>query len=43
MVKIVPSAKDGYFYWDDLPTGRLRPEIVCRQQVLEQAQVFARA
>ena len=26
-----------YFYWDDLPSRRLRPEILTREQTLELA------
>jgi hypothetical protein len=32
-----------FFYWDDLPTRRQRPEILNRQQALKLAQAFARA
>ena len=32
-----------YFYLDDLPSRRLRPEILTREQALEQAKAFARA
>ena len=32
-----------YFYWDDLPSRRLRPEILSREQALEQAKSLARA
>ena len=32
-----------YFYWDDLPSRRLRPDLVDSETALEQAKVFARA
>jgi hypothetical protein len=32
-----------YFYWDDLPSRRLRPEILTREQALELAKAFLRA
>jgi hypothetical protein len=32
-----------YFYWDDLPSRRLRPEIVPSETALEQAMALARA
>jgi hypothetical protein len=32
-----------FFYWDDLPTRRLRPESTNRQEALKLAQAFARA
>jgi hypothetical protein len=32
-----------FFYWDDLPSRRLRPEILTSEQALEQAKAFARA
>ena len=39
--------KDGrdsrFFYWNDLPSRRLRPEILTREQALAQAKAFARA
>jgi len=31
-----------FFYWDDLPNRRLRPEVMIRAQALEAAQAFAR-
>ena len=31
-----------YFYWDDLPGRRMRPELMTSEQALEQAQAFAR-
>jgi hypothetical protein len=32
-----------YFYCDDLPSRRLRPEILTREQALELAKAFLRA
>jgi DNA-binding XRE family transcriptional regulator len=32
-----------YFYWDDVPSRRLRPDILTSEQALEQARAFARA
>lgn len=31
-----------YFYWDDIPGRRLRPEALSREQALEQAKALAR-
>jgi hypothetical protein len=31
------------FYWDDEPGRRLRPEMLMRNEALEQAKAFARA
>jgi hypothetical protein len=32
-----------YFYWDDVPSRRLRPDMLTSEQALEQARPFARA
>ena len=32
-----------YFYWEDLPGRRLRPDLVTSDVALEQAKAFARA
>jgi hypothetical protein len=32
-----------YFYWDDIPGRRLRPETLDRETALEQAKAVARA
>ena len=32
-----------FFYWDDLPSRRVRPDIFTREQALELARAFARA
>ena len=39
-----PNGRESrYFHWDDFPSRRLRPEILSREQALEQAREFARA
>lgn len=32
-----------YFYWDDLPSRRLRPELLTQDEAKKQAQELARA
>jgi hypothetical protein len=32
-----------YFYWDDLPSRRLRPDLIDSETALEEAKAFARA
>ena len=32
-----------YFYWDDLPSRRLRPDLLTSEVALEQAKALARA
>jgi hypothetical protein len=32
-----------FFYWDDVPSRRLRPDTLTSEQALEQARAFARA
>jgi hypothetical protein len=32
-----------YFYWDDLPSRRIRPDLLDRETALEQAKAMARA
>jgi hypothetical protein len=32
-----------YFYWDDVPSRRLRPDMLDRETALEQAKAVARA
>ena len=39
----VRFADGRYFYWDDLPSRRLRPDLVDSEHDLEQAKAFARA
>ena len=31
-----------FFHWDDVPTRRLRPELLTSEQALEQARAFAK-
>jgi hypothetical protein len=42
-VRFTDGRKSRFFYWDDVPTRRLRPEILIRQQALKLAQTFARS
>ena len=42
-VRFTDGRPSRYFYWDDLPTRRVRPEILNRQEALKLAQTFARA
>jgi hypothetical protein len=42
-VRFTDGRKSKFFYWDDLPTRRLRPETTNRQEALKLAQAFARA
>ena len=42
-VRFTDGRPSRYFYWDDLPTRRVRPEILNRQEALKLAQAFARA
>ena len=37
-----PDGKSVYFYWDDEPSRRLRPEQVDSKVALERARAFAR-
>jgi hypothetical protein len=39
----LPGRGSKFFYWDDLPSRRLRPETLTREQALEQAKALARA
>ena len=32
-----------YFYWDDVPSRRLRPDLLTGEQALERAKAVARA
>ena len=38
-----PDRPSQYFYWDDLPGRRLKPELMDRETALEKAKAFARA
>ena len=42
-VRFADGRPSRYFYWDDIPGRRLRPEILTRDEALEQAREFARA
>jgi hypothetical protein len=37
------GGRSKFFYWDDVPSRRLRPNILTREQALEQAKALARA
>ena len=39
----LPGKASKFFYWDDIVGRRLRPEILTREQALEQPKAFARA
>jgi hypothetical protein len=41
-VRFPDGAPSRYFYWDDLPSRRLRPDLVDGETALEQAKAFAR-
>jgi hypothetical protein len=41
-VRFPDGAPSRYFYWDDLPSRRLRPDLVDGETALEQAKTFAR-
>ena len=38
-----PDRPSQYFYWDDIPARRLRPETLDRETALEKAKAVARA
>jgi hypothetical protein len=42
-VRFPDSTPSRYFYWDDPPSRRLRPDLVDGETALEQARTFARA
>ena len=42
-VRFQQGSESRFFYWDDLPSRRVRPDIFTREQVLELAKAFARA
>src|ERR1700752_3416479 len=41
-VRFPDGAPSRYFYWDDLPSRRLRPDLVDGETALKQAKTFAR-
>ena len=42
-VRFQEGSESRFFYWDDLPSRRVRPDIFTREQALELAKAFARA
>ena len=42
-VRFPDGMESRFFYWDDLPSRRVRPDIFTREQALELAKAFARA
>ncbi len=42
-VRLADGRPSRYFYWDDLPSRRLRPEVLTRDVALETAREVARA
>ena len=38
-----PDGRSQYFYWDDVASRRLRPDMLTSEQALEQARAFAHA
>ena len=42
-VRLPDDRPPRYFYWDDVPSRRLRPDMLTSEQALEQARAFARA
>jgi len=42
-VRFTDGRESKFFYYDDIPARRLRPELLDREQALEQAKAFARA
>ena len=42
-VRLPDGRPSKYFYWDDLPSRRLRPDLLTGEVALEQAKALARA
>jgi hypothetical protein len=42
-VRFADGRPSRYFYWDNLVSRRLRPELLTRDQAIEQATALARA
>ena len=42
-VRFADGRESRFFYWDDVPGRRLRPDILTSEVALEQAKAFARA
>jgi hypothetical protein len=38
----IPGQPSQYFYWDDIPARRMRPETLDRETALERAKALAR-
>jgi hypothetical protein len=41
-VRFSDGRESVYFYWDDIPSRRLRPEQMTGEEALEKAKAFAR-
>jgi hypothetical protein len=41
-VRFGDGRESRFFYWDDVPSRRLRPEQLTREEALEQARAYAR-
>ena len=41
-VRFPDGRKSEYFYWDDIPGRRLRPDLLTSEQALQGAKTFAR-
>jgi hypothetical protein len=41
-VRFPEVRKSQYFYWDDIPGRRLRPDLLTSEQALQEARTFAR-
>ena len=39
----IPGKESAYFYWEDNPGRRLRPEVMTQEQALEAARKLARS
>jgi hypothetical protein len=42
-VRFPDGMESKFFYWDDVPARRTRPELLTSEEALEQVKVFARA
>ena len=42
-VRFADGRESRFWYWDDIPGRRLRPETLTQEAALEQAKTFARA
>jgi len=41
-VRFPDARKSQYFYWDDIPGRRLRPDLLTGEQALQEARTLAR-